>query len=126
MSDENVSTTARFLDIKAILDSLVAGCDPQGMRDKHHEPNFGWVTLEQLKNVVVQPDGSLGKSYPLIDPVLVAQKRGDETNLVKALRDRQGVEGYGQMPYGPTPPARYATSEEIQKIVDWLNAGMPE
>jgi hypothetical protein len=121
----NKRSTPRFLDIKAILDSLVAGCDRQRMRDKHHEPNFGWDTLDQLKRVVVRPDGPLGKSYCLIDPALVAQKKGEETNLVKALRDRQGVDGYGKMPYSP-PPGRYASPEEIQAIIEWLNAGMPE
>jgi hypothetical protein len=29
------------------------------------------------------------------------------------------------MPY-TLPPGRYASAEEIQKIVAWLNAGLPE
>lgn len=43
----NERSTLRFADITAILDSLVAGCDRQRMLDKHHEPNFGWDTLDQ-------------------------------------------------------------------------------
>jgi hypothetical protein len=125
MSENNAPADVRFADVKAILDSLVAGRDYNRMRQRHNAPNFGWNTLDQLKGVIVYPDGPGGTAYPLIDMALVSAKRGEDTNLVKALRDPTGVDFYGRMPYAP-PPGRYATDDEIKTIVDWLNAGMPE
>ncbi len=129
MSDQHAVKTIRFADVKAILDALIVGRDPAVMRAQHNNPAFGWDTLDRLQKSFVIPDPDNPSPdnpdrYLLIEPSLVAQKRGAETSLVKALRDRQGVENYGQMP--PTPPGRHATPEEIQNIVDWLNAGMPE
>lgn len=125
MSQNNASANVRFADIKDILDRLVAGRDYDRMRARHHAPNFGWNTLDQLKGVIIYPDGPDRTAYPLIDMALVSAKRGEDTNLVQALRNSTGVDFLGQMPYNP-PPGRYATDDEIQTIVDWLNAGMPE
>jgi hypothetical protein len=116
-------TNLRFADIRAILDSLVEGVDPSNLRDIHGAPNFGWATLEQLKSVVVRPDGPSGSEFPLIDMDLVQQEKGEQTNLVLALDG--GIFPYGQMPRVP-PAMRRATAEEIRKITDWLNAQMPE
>ncbi len=115
----------RFADIQAILNRLVEGLKMDSLRDVHGDSAFGWDTLAQLKNVVVRPEGPSGKAYPLIDMALVQQKRGQDTNLVKALNDGTGVDFYGRMPLLP-PAKRYATPEEIQQIIDWLNSGMPE
>lgn len=92
------------------------------MKSVHSAPNFGWDTLDQLKGVVVRPDGDNGPAYALIDMALVRQGRGAETNLVRALAHATGVDSYGRMPYaGP-----YVTKDEIQNIIAWLNAGLPE
>jgi hypothetical protein len=126
MSDYPAASDApRFSDIQAILNSLIQGHVLQHLKDIHNEPNFGWGTLDQLKSVVIHPDGQFGDAYPLIDMALVEAGRGDETNLVIALRDPGGVNSYGRMPYEP-PPGRYASPAEISTIVAWLNAGMPE
>ena len=114
----------RFSDVQAILNALVKGHDPDDMRAAHSCDTFGWDTLDQLKGVVVYPEGTGGQGYPLIDQSLVDSKQGEQTNLVIALSQPGGVDGYGQMPR--TPPGRRATSAEIQTIIDWLNSGMPE
>ena len=119
------STLVRFADIQAILNRITAGRSMAAMQSVHNAPTFGWDTVEQLKGVVIRPDGQFGKAYPLIDMDLVRQGRGAETNLVQALANPGGVDSYGRMPYGG-PPDRYATPAEIQQIVDWLNAGLPE
>ena len=115
----------RFAEIQALLNRLIAGRNLEDLKTVHSEPHFGWDTLAQLKSLVIRPDGPDGPAYPLIDLELVQQKRGEETNLVRALSDPTGVDSYGQMPYRP-PPGRYATPEEIQTIITWLNSGMPE
>jgi|ERR1043166_6627338 len=114
-----------FGQIRQILDRLVEGRDWARIRQVHGAPQFGWGTLDQLKQTVVRPDGPDGRSYSLIDPALVKAGRGADTNLVRALRDANGVDFNGRMPFRP-PPGRYATPDEIQLIIDWLNAGMPE
>lgn len=119
------SATPRFADIQAILNNLIQGCDLQRIRDVHNDPNFGWDTIEQLKNTVVKPMGDFGDAYPLIDMSLIEKGQGDKTNLIIALANATGVDFNGQMPRNP-PASRYATAAEIQTIVDWLNAGLPE
>ncbi len=119
------TTPVRFADIQAILNRITAGRSKEGMRAAHSSPGFGWDTLEQLKAVVVRPDGEFGKAYQLIDMDLVRQGRGAETNLVQALANPSGVDSYGRMPYN-APASQYATPAEIQQIIDWLNAGLPE
>jgi hypothetical protein len=118
-------SSIRFADIQLILNTLIAGRDWQRILEAHGDPTFGWDTLEQLKGVVVRPNGDMSQSYPLIEQKLIDEKRGAETNLVKALRDAGGVGFNGRMPLSP-PPGRYATPQEIQTIVDWLNAGAQE
>ena len=125
---ESAATPAvpvRFADIQAILNRITAGRSMAGMKAAHNSPGFGWDTLEQLKAVVVRPEGEFGKAYPLIDPELVRQRRGQDTNLVRALAKPGGVDSYGRMPYN-APAGQYATPAEIQRIIDWLNAGLPE
>ena len=114
----------RFADVQAILNDLIKGCDMQSIRDVHDDANFGWDTLDQLKNTVVKPMGDAGPAYPLIDMALVNAGKGAQTNLVIALSNPTGVDYNGQMPRNP-PAGRYATAAEINTIVTWLNAGMP-
>ena len=120
----NCSTSPSFADIKAILDSLVEGLDMEHLKQVHHSPDFGWDTPEQLGRVVVRPSSEPEPSYRLIDPELVAAKKGAETNLIKALSDPTGGGWLGRMPRKP-PALRYATPEQIAMIVAWINAGMP-
>ncbi|MBW8780481.1 MAG: hypothetical protein JF599_01135 [Verrucomicrobia bacterium] len=112
----------RFPAIQAILNRLVAGRSVARMQAAHGDPTFGWVTLAQLKGVVVRPNGpGTEPSYPLIDPSLVGNGKGAQTNLVIALANSTGVDFNGQMPLnGP-----YAAKADIQTIIDWINAGMP-
>ena len=105
-----------FREIQKILDELVNG--RWDFLEDIHGAGFGWKTKQQLQAVVVRPGGS--QEFRLIDPELARQRRGRETNLVVALV--KGVGGFSQMPKdGP-----YATSAQIDRIVDWINGGMPD
>jgi hypothetical protein len=115
----------RFAQIKQILDSLIQGHSWQRIRSVHHEPNFGWDCVDQLRSIVVRPDGPTGPAFQLVDMDLVNQGQGANTYLVHALREDDGVDFRGRMPFRP-PPGRYATESEIQLIINWLNTGMPE
>lgn len=112
----------RFADVKAILDRLVVGRSVARMQAAHGDPNFGWATLDQLKAVVVRPNGpGTDPAYPLIDPSLVGNGQGAKTNLVIALANSTGVDFNGRMPLnGP-----YAAVADIQTIITWIDAGMP-
>lgn len=94
------------------------------MRQAHESENFGWETKDQLVSTIVRPRGPGGEELRLIDSELVEQGRGEETNLVRALRT--GIRSFGRMPLRPRRPSRYATDQEIDQIIAWLNAGMPE
>ena len=111
-----MKTIPRFTDVQAILDRLVG--DRQDALKEVHGETFGWSTSEELVNAVVEPGGS--RSYRLIDPELVKQGRGADTNLIVALT--RGAGGFSRMPLdGP-----YASEAELQTIIDWINAGCPE
>jgi len=114
-----------FAQVKAILDELIDGHTLEHLQEVHGDASFGWETSAQLRDAVVKPTGPAGETYQLIDIELVKKGEGANTNLIKALRDANGVEFNGQMPFQP-PPGRHATAQEIQLIVDWLNGGMLE
>src|SRR5262245_31612520 len=88
--------------VKEILDGVIADWraahanQVPRLRQKHG-PSFSWDTKADLAaaSAVIA-----GETYRLIDPALVAQRRGAETNLIKALRDPDGVDSNGQMPNG--------------------------
>jgi hypothetical protein len=117
----------RWPRIKAILDGAIAdwrtanGNRVPKLKQKHG-PSFGWDTKADLVNAAAVIGG---QSFRLIDPALAAQQKGDQTNLIKALRDPDGVDGNGQMPNnGP-----FLTDTHpgfIQEIVQWINDGMPD
>lgn len=105
-----------FPEIQAILDELVNG--RWDFLEDIHGSGFGWKTKQQLQAVVVRPGGS--DELRLIDPELACQGRGRETNLIQALE--HGVGGFSRMPKdGP-----YATPEQIDTIVAWIDGGMPD
>jgi hypothetical protein len=111
-----------FADVKVILDRLVAGRSPERMKDAHGDPSFGWATLDQLKSVVVRPNGQgSDPAYRLIDPSLVGNGQGAKTNLVVALSSATGVDFNGKMPLG----GPYAAAADIRTIIAWIDAGMP-
>jgi hypothetical protein len=112
----SMAATPSFREIQAILDELVNG-RWEFLQDIHGD-GFGWKTKQQLQAVVVRPGGS--QEFRLIDPELARQRRGRETNLIQALVS--GVGGFSRMPKdGP-----YATQGQIDRIVDWINGGMPD
>jgi hypothetical protein len=113
----------RFAEVQAILDAAIAGW--RGKNDnavpnlggKHDDPNFGWATKQQLL-------AATAKTFRLIDPDKIGKPGlGKDTNLVKALRDPEGVDENGEMPDGgpflkPVP--------DIQKVIDWIDGGCPD
>jgi FtsP/CotA-like multicopper oxidase with cupredoxin domain/peroxiredoxin len=113
-----------FAEIQTLLGQLTFRSSVAAMRTAHGDRTFGWETVDQLKGIVVRPEGPSGRHYKLIDMDLIAEGRGAETNLVKALRDVNGVGGWGRMP--PTSAGRRAFPAEIQLIIRWLNAELPE
>jgi hypothetical protein len=79
----------------------------------HSDNSFGWTTKEQLAD-------SDGFGNVLIDPALVGNSNGNETNLVVALR--LGVPGFPRMPLdGPFIP-----DDQIDYIAQWIDEGMPD
>lgn len=109
-----------FRDVKQVLDSAIAGwkmkngVDPK-LTQKHQDPNFGWNTKQQLL-------AATAKGFQLIEPGKIGNKQGANTNLVIALRDPTGVANNGRMPDG----GPYLGAPDIQKIVDWIDAGCPD
>src|SRR5262249_25186490 len=124
MADAN----PRFWDIKAILDWLTNHRTVQQLQARHG-PQFKWMTRDDLVNAVVQLDPAQCTldvdCFKLIDPTLVGTNRGDEANLVKALRDSGGVAGNGQMPFGGNGDGQHATPLQIETIIKWINLGCP-
>jgi hypothetical protein len=114
-----------FKDVKQLLDAQIDawtklhGHAPD-LTGKHHDASFKWDTLANLKAAKVVKSG---KSYPLIDSTKIGQKgEGAKMNLVVALANPTGVDGWGQMPYqGP-----YMDADKIKQIADWIDAGCPE
>ena len=110
-------TYATFAQVKAILDKLVLGREPN--LPFVHGDAFGWTDKQMLANAVAYPFGS-DPPFRLIDPALVGTGRATETNIYKALT--VGLGGYRQMPLG----GPYATPDELTLICDWIDAGMPD
>jgi hypothetical protein len=117
-----------FWDVKAILDWLTNGSTPE-MLKRRHGVTFSWSSKEELLAAVVQLDDEQctpGEDcFRLIDPNLVQERRGADTNLVKALRDEGGVNGNTQMPPGGNADRQQATALMIDTIVRWIDAGCP-
>jgi hypothetical protein len=106
--------------IKEILDRAIAGWKVQnnGREPKltlRHGASFGWDTKDKLATATAQ-------GFRLIDPSMVGNGQGAQTNLVIALRDEDGVEGFGQMPNG----GPFLPTDQIDQIVRWIDAGMPD
>ena len=110
-----------FIEVKQILETAIAnwraanGNAVPNLTGKHRDPNFGWSTKPQLL-------AATAKGFRLIEPGKIGNKQGADTNLVKALRDKTGVDNNGRMPdQGP-----YLDLPTIQKIIDWIDGGCPD
>jgi hypothetical protein len=107
----------RWPRIKEILDNVMKRWAEEHGRDPKlkvsHQADLGWDTKEQLAD-------SKPYDLQLIEPDKVGNGRAEETYLVRILRNHIG--GYRRMPSrGP-----YVPEEEIQEIIDWIEAGMPD
>jgi hypothetical protein len=106
-----------FTEVKAILDNSIAAWAAQHGRQPdlsiHGDDSFGWSTKQQLAN-------SSGFGNVLIDPSLVGNGKGNETNLAIALRE--GVPGFPRMPLG----GPYIPDDQIDYIIRWIDAAMPD
>jgi hypothetical protein len=112
--------------VKEILDGAIADWTTKNHRPpllkQRHGPSFSWDTKDQITNAVAQIGGS---TFRLIDPSLVGNGKGRQTNLIIALTDPDGVEGNGQMPNnGPFLTDTHPTF--IDEIVRWIDDGMPD
>jgi hypothetical protein len=108
--------TTSFVVVKAILDGVIAGWiwkNKQAPDLTVHGPNFGWDTKQQLAQ-------SQGFGQVLIDPSLVGNGKGAQTNLVLALTS--GVPGFPRMPLG----GPFVLQEQIDYIAQWINESMPD
>jgi len=107
-----------FTDVKEVLDGVMAAWETKHNRTPdlpgvHADPNFGWGNRDQLLR-------SEGFGFRLIDPALIGNGQGHQTNLVLALTT--GVMGLPQMPLdGP-----YLPQEQIDLIVRWIDDGCPD
>jgi hypothetical protein len=117
-----------FWDVKAILDWLTNHRTTAQLQSRHG-PQFKWAKRDDLVNAVVQLDPSQCTldvdCFKLIDPSLVGVGRGGEANLVKALRDSDGVAGNGRMPFGGNGDGQFATPLQIETIIAWIDLGCP-
>jgi hypothetical protein len=117
------AATPNFWDVKAILDWLTNNRTPAVLQSKHG-PTFRWQTRAQLLAAVVDL-GDGGPTFPLIDASQIGNGQGSQANLVKALRDDNGVAGNGKMPEGGNGDGQYATPFQIQTIIQWIDLGCP-
>jgi hypothetical protein len=96
--------------VKSILDDIMERWKARWGREPYpgiHE--YTWDTPQQLAVTILS-------GYRAIEPGVP----GRETQLVKSLI--RGVGGFGKMPLqGP-----FLSSSEIDEIVAWIDAGMPE
>jgi hypothetical protein len=115
----NPTPTIGWPRIKQILDGIIAAWQTKNGRPpklkQKHGPTFVWDTKQQLADAVA-------RGNRLIDPAKVGNGQGAQTNLVIALRDDDGVDGNGRMPVG----GPFLQPEEINEIVQWIDAGMPD
>ena len=96
--------------VKALLDGIMERWKVRWEREPYpgiHE--YTWDTPQQLADAVLS-------GYRAIEPGVPAR----ETHLVRSLV--RGVGGFGKMPLqGP-----FLSNAEIDEIVTWIDAGMPE
>src|SRR5262249_55377202 len=105
--------------VKQILDGAIAAWKAKHHRDPDltgvHGDTFGWDTKDQLK-------AGEAFGFRLIAPAKVGNGQGAQANLIIALRDPSGVQGNGRMPRG----GPFLKDTEINEIVQWIDAGLPD
>jgi hypothetical protein len=106
-----------FDQVKQILDGAIAGWSARTGRvpdltGMHVSQDFGWADKQQLLD-------SVAHGLPLIAAGLIGNGRGNETNLVVALSNPDGVMGLGQMPLG----GPFLSRKEIDAIIQWIDEG---
>ena len=111
MSDgQPPATPVYWPRVKALLDDVMERWKVRWEREPYpgiHE--YAWETPQQLAEAVLS-------GYRAIEPGVPAR----ETHLVRSLV--RGVGGFGKMPlHGP-----FLSNAEIDEIVAWIDAGMPE
>lgn len=111
MSDVN------WAGVKEILDNSLKRWQSEHGREPKmkavHEGHIGWNTKDELME-----SSPYGKQ--LIEPGKVGNGRAEETNLIKILR--RNIGGFRRMPsQGP-----YVPNGEIDELVAWIDAGMPD
>jgi hypothetical protein len=96
--------------VKAILDGIMERWQARWGREPYEGiHDYRWDTPQQLATAVLS-------GYRAIEPGVPAR----ETHLVRSLA--RGVGDFGKMPLqGP-----FLSSAEIDEIVAWIDAGMPE
>jgi hypothetical protein len=113
-----------FADVKAILHGLITAWTAQhGTAPKlkvYHgsgwdPPESAWETKEKLA-------AAKAVGLQLIDPNLAGKGKAKETNLYIALSTGWPDDGIPRMPRdGP-----YIADADLNKIVEWIDAGMPD
>jgi hypothetical protein len=109
-----------FSEIETLLEKIISDWKVKHHREPdllgaHETTKFSWETKDDLL-------ASEALGLKLIQPEVIGQnpKRGKEANIVVALQT--GVNGNPRMPDG----GPYRSDTEIQKIIDWIDAGCPE
>jgi hypothetical protein len=120
-----------FSDIKAVLNKAMAASKDNigevNLQDKHSSRNYPNL-YGDFTNAQIQ--GAVAKGVPFFQPGIIPPPgtigtRGDDANLVKALRGQVKLPSGApvrQMP-GSGPPMPDA---DIATIVDWINHGCPD
>src|SRR4051794_39596487 len=88
-----------FTEVQDVLKTAIKGWRNKNgnavpdLTGRHNDPQFGWDTKQQLL-------AATAKGFRLIEPEKIGKNpaQGEDTNLVKALRDPDGVDENGQMP----------------------------
>ena len=96
--------------IKEILDAVMARWERrEGRKGLPGIHDYHWDNPQHLAN-----DEAMGKKF--IESGIPAE----ETNLIISLR-----RGFGNIPRMPMS-GPFVKEEDIQEVVDWIDAGMPE
>jgi DNA gyrase/topoisomerase IV subunit A len=106
-----------FNRVKEILDNSIKLWEEENQREAKlkasHQAELKWGAREELMK-------SAPYDLTLVEEDKVGNDRAEETNLIKILR--RNIGGYRRMPSrGP-----YIPDDQIEEIVEWINAGAPD
>ena len=107
-----------FAHVKQILDEAIATWESTPGNENPadlsgHGATFSWATKENLL-------GAVGHGRRLIQPEMIGNGKGNQTNLIIDIRT--GLPGSGRMPLG----GPFISDDRIKEIEDWINAGCPD